>query len=74
MHPKCRHFNRDINYIRECQQEGLVELVFIPTDCNPADVLTKILGEDKHIRFTSMLLLGVGVATVALLAYEGMSL
>jgi hypothetical protein len=74
MHPKCRHFNRDINYIRECQQKGLVELVFIPTDWNPADVLTKILGEDKHTRFTSMLLLGVGVATVALLAYEGMSL
>mmetsp|Transcript_14668 Transcript_14668/g.32957 ORF Transcript_14668/g.32957 Transcript_14668/m.32957 type:complete len:535 (+) Transcript_14668:2616-4220(+) len=74
MHPKCRHFNRDINYVRECQQEGLVELVFIPTDWNPADVLTKILGIDKHIRFTSMLLLGVGVATVALLALEGMSL
>jgi hypothetical protein len=74
MHPKSRHFNRDINYVRECQQEGLVKLIFILTDWNPADVLTKILGADKHTRFTSMLLLGVGVATVAMFAYEGMSL
>jgi hypothetical protein len=72
--PKCRHFNRDINYVRECQQEGLVELVFTPTDWNAADVLTKILAADKHARFTSMLLVGVGIATVVLLAREGMSL
>jgi hypothetical protein len=60
--------------VRECQQEGLVELVFTPTDWNAADVLTKILAADKYARFTSMLLLGVGIATVALLAREGMSL
>jgi hypothetical protein len=74
MHPKSRHFNRDINYVRQCQQEGLIELIFVPTDLNPADIMTKILGVEKHVRFTAMLLLGVGVAAMAVLAYEGMAL
>jgi hypothetical protein len=74
MHPKTRHFNRDINYVRQCQQEGVVELIFVPTDFNPADILTKVLGVEKHVRFTAMLLIGVGVAAMAVLAYEGMAL
>jgi hypothetical protein len=65
MHPKCRHFNRDINYVRECVQNGTVVLYHISTDINPADILTKILAEDKHTLFTSMLLKGVGAVTVA---------
>jgi hypothetical protein len=68
MHPKSRHFNRDINHVRECVQLGLVALVFVPTDDNPADLMTKTLGTAKHIKFTSMLLRGVGVAAVTALA------
>jgi hypothetical protein len=74
MHPKCRHFNRDINYIRQCMQLGLVELVFVGTDDNPADLLTKALGPTKHIRFTAMLLAGVGMLAVAALHVNGVSI
>jgi hypothetical protein len=65
MHPKCRHFNRDINYVRECVQNGTVELYHIGTDVSPSDILTKILPEEKHTRFTAMFLKGVGAVTVA---------
>jgi hypothetical protein len=71
MHPKCRHFNRDINHVRECVQLGLVSLVFVPTDDNPADILTKILGEEKHCKFTDMLLHGVGADALEELAALG---
>jgi hypothetical protein len=71
MHNKCRHFNRDINHIRECVQLGLVSLVFVPTDDNPADILTKVLGAVKHVKFTGMLLRGVGATVVVALGIAG---
>jgi hypothetical protein len=71
MHPKCRHFNRDINYVRECVQMGLVELVFVSTDDNPADILTKVLGETKHVKFTGMLLRGVSEAAMVVMDAVG---
>jgi hypothetical protein len=71
MHLKCRHFNRDINHVRECVQLGIVALVFVPTDDNPADILTKVLGEAKHVKFTEMLLRGVGVAAIVALGVAG---
>jgi hypothetical protein len=74
VHPKSRHYNRDINYIRQCVQQGLVELVFVSTDENPADLLTKLLGPTKHAKFTKMLLVGVGVVAVAALFYNGVAL
>jgi hypothetical protein len=74
MRPTCRHFNRDINWIRQCVQLGQVELVFVPTDENPADLMTKILGPDKHVRFTRMLLAGVGLVAVAALYVNGLSM
>jgi hypothetical protein len=70
MHPKCRHFNRDINYIRQCVQLGVVELAFVGTDDNTADLLTKLLGPVKHVKFTKMLLSGVGLVAVAALFFS----
>jgi replicative superfamily II helicase len=74
VHPKSRHFNRDINYVRQCVQMGQVELVFVPTENNPADLLTKLLGPVKHAKFTKMLLAGVGLVAVAALFYNGVVL
>mmetsp|Transcript_19549 Transcript_19549/g.43555 ORF Transcript_19549/g.43555 Transcript_19549/m.43555 type:complete len:536 (-) Transcript_19549:414-2021(-) len=71
IHPRCRHFNRDINHVRECVQLGIVSLVFVPTDDTPADIMTKVLGPTKHIKFTEMLLRGVGVAEAAAMAVAG---
>jgi hypothetical protein len=70
MHAKCRHFNRDINYIRQCVQQGIVEIAFVGTDDNPADVMTKLLGPAKHIKFTTMLLSGVGLVAFAALVFH----
>jgi hypothetical protein len=74
MYPKCRHFNRDICYVRECVQNGSVLLFHVRTDMNPADILTKVLAEEKHTRFTTMLLKGVGAVTVAAIAWCSMQL
>jgi hypothetical protein len=71
MHPKCHHFNRDINHVRECVQLGIVALAFVPTDDNPADIMTKVLGASKHIKFTGMLLGGIGAVAVAAMALAG---
>jgi hypothetical protein len=41
-----------INFIRECINKRLIELIFVPTDENVADVLTKPLSDvpfNKHI-------------------------
>jgi hypothetical protein len=70
MHPNCRHFNRDINFIRQCVQQGVIELAFVGTDENPADLLTKLLGPAKHVKFTAMLLSGVGLVAVAALFFS----
>lgn len=58
-HPKCRHFNRDINYLRQCVDLGLVELYKVHTDDNAADLLTKLCSGDKTTKFTTALLSGV---------------
>jgi hypothetical protein len=74
MHPKCRHFNRDVNAVRQSIQQGIVELAFIGTDENPADLMTKLLGPAKHAKFTAVLLAGVGLVAVAALAYHSVIL
>jgi hypothetical protein len=49
---KSRHIQMRINFIRECINKRLIELIFVPTDENVADVLTKPLSDvpfNKHI-------------------------
>ena len=57
-HPKCRHFNRDTNYVRECVNAGIVELGKIHTDDNPTDLLTKLMSGDGVSRHVQVLLKG----------------
>jgi hypothetical protein len=68
VHPKCRHFNRDINYVRQCVALGKVKLFHVRSDENPADLLTKLLAKEKHWMFTPQLLRGVGSAAIAIAA------
>jgi hypothetical protein len=58
-HPKCRHFNRDINYIRQCVDRGVVRLGKIHTSENCADLLTKLTDKEKTDKFTTALVSGV---------------
>lgn len=61
-HPKCRHFNRDINYVRQCVDMGIIILKKIDTEENPADLLTKLSTAVKTAKFTENLLHGMGGA------------
>lgn len=53
-----KHINVRINYIRELINVRVIELVFIPSKYNVADVLTKPLGRSDHNRHTLTLLEG----------------
>jgi len=53
-----RHINVRINYIRELINSRVVELVFVPSEWNIADVLTKALCKDVHDHHVNVLLHG----------------
>ena len=53
-----KHINVRINYIRELINARVIELVFVPSKYNVADVLTKALARLEHERHTRILLEG----------------
>lgn len=53
-----KHINVRINYIRELINARVIELVFVPSKYNVADVLTKALARQDHERHTKILLEG----------------
>jgi len=53
-----RHVNVRINYIRELINQRVIELIFVPTELNVADALTKALDRVHHDRHTTVLLEG----------------
>jgi hypothetical protein len=55
---KVKHVNIRIHYIRELINNKVIELVFVPTEYNVADVLTKGLRPELHERHTGVLLYG----------------
>ena len=54
------HITMRINYLREQIQAGTVRVIFINTEANIADILTKPLPADLHREFSSVLLHGFG--------------
>jgi hypothetical protein len=64
-----RHINMRINYIRECINKRVVELHFVPTVFNVADILTKLLHPTTYIRLQKMLLQGFDNTTMEQLYY-----
>ena len=55
---KLRHIMTKINFIRECINHRVVNLVFIPTEYNVADMLTKPLPVDLYNRHRAKLMQG----------------
>ena len=53
-----RHINVRINYIRELINQRVIELIFVPSELNVADALTKALDRVHHDRHTTILLEG----------------
>jgi hypothetical protein len=57
---KVKHINIRIHYIREQINAGNIELIFIPTTHNVADVLTKPLPKAAYVAYRNRLLHGFG--------------
>ncbi len=53
---RTRHVDTKLKFTRQEHELGNVELLYIPTDDQVADGLTKRLTKDKHQQFTSMML------------------
>jgi hypothetical protein len=55
---RSRHIQMKINFIRECINDKIIELIFIPTEYNVADTLTKPLSVEKFNKHSDKLLNG----------------
>ncbi|TYJ54483.1 hypothetical protein B9479_004904 [Cryptococcus floricola] len=49
-HQRTKHIDIKYHKIRECIALGVIDLRFVPTSLQKADVLTKALGKDLHYR------------------------
>ena len=49
-HPQTKHIDVRHHFIKQKQQNGDINLLYIPTEDMPADVLTKGLPVDKHTK------------------------
>ena len=58
---KVKHINMRLNFIRECINNRIIELHFIPSYFNVADILTKPLANDAYHRHQSHLCNGIPV-------------
>ncbi|KAH9292825.1 hypothetical protein KI387_042000, partial [Taxus chinensis] len=50
-HDRSKHIDIRYHFIRDCVQRGIVQLQYIPTEEQVADILTKALGKEKFIFF-----------------------
>ena len=55
---KTKHIIRIIEFLREKVNEGIIKLIFIPSELNVADVLTKPLWEDQFNHHINVLMNG----------------
>ena len=46
-HEQTKHINIRLHFIKDVLAEGLVKLVKIVSECNPADIFTKVVPVDK---------------------------
>lgn len=57
-HARTRHIEVQYHFIREVIDSGQVTISYVPTENNPADILTKPLARDaheRHMRFLSLI-------------------
>lgn len=47
LHQRTKHIEIDFHFTREKVPEGLIQLIYIPTQAQPADALTKVLPSTK---------------------------
>jgi hypothetical protein len=54
-HARTKHIEVHYHFIREKVLAGEIDLTYVSTDNQVADIFTKVLGVEKHHRFRSML-------------------
>ena len=50
-HARSKHFDVQNHFVREKVENGVIDIIYIPTDNNIADVFTKALPKAKHRKF-----------------------
>ena len=50
-HARSKHFDVQNHFVREKVENGIVDIIYVPTDDNIADVFTKALPKPKHQKF-----------------------
>eukprot|EP00253_Pinus_taeda_P014605 PITA_14605 len=50
-HERTKHVETYCHYIRQLVEDGSVQLRYVPTTEQPADIFTKPLGPDKFVKF-----------------------
>jgi hypothetical protein len=61
-HDRSKHIDTKFHYIRECIEEGKIDVVHVGTDGQLADIFTKALGKIKFVEMRQKL----GVVDLAL--------
>ena len=56
IHERSKHIDVAYHFTRERVESGEINIIHCPTDDMWADVLTKALPKDKHVKFTKLLL------------------
>ena len=55
---RTKHIDIKYHYVRDLVENGFIEIKYVQTNWNLADIMTKSLGEEKHDKFAEMLLNG----------------
>jgi hypothetical protein len=54
-HARTKHIEVHYHFIKEKVLVGEIDLIYVSTKDQVADIFTKVLGDEKHRRFRSML-------------------
>jgi hypothetical protein len=54
-HARTKHIDIQHHFIRQCLEDGKIELEYCPTEDMIADIMMKALSKEKHQRFMSMM-------------------
>ena len=55
---RSRHFNLRVHWLKQVVREGIIRVIFVRTDANVADALTKALAKAKLVPFRDEMLTG----------------
>jgi len=54
-HARTKHIDIRHHWLRDIVKEGVIRPGYVPTENNPADLLTKALGRERHFHLLSLM-------------------